>query len=118
MYQKLNDKRFDSIVSVQEIPDTYNPHWVFKLNKSSNIIEKLNISNNNITRRQDLPNYFHRDGAVYLSRISNILKDKSIYGKNIGYVISDKSRYVNIDTMEDWNKAEQIYKMLSISKNI
>tara|TARA_X000000950_G_C13809574_1_gene617041 strand:+ start:576 stop:1289 length:714 start_codon:yes stop_codon:yes gene_type:complete len=115
--KKLSDKRFDSIVSVLKIPDTYNPHWVFKLNNRTNMIEKLNISNNNITRRQDLPKYFHRDGAVYLSRISNILTHKSIYGKNIGYVISDKSRYVNIDTMEDWNKAELMYKMLCISKN-
>ena len=116
--KKLNDKRFDSIVSVLEVPHTYNPHWVFKLNNRTNMIEKLNIPKNNITRRQDLPNYFHRDGAVYLSRTSNILTDKSIYGKNIGYVISDKSRYVNIDTIEDWNKAELIYKMLNISGNI
>ena len=111
--KKLSDKRFDSIISVLKIPDTYNPNWVFRLNNRTNMIEKLNISNKNITRRQDLPNYFFRDGAVYLSRINNILKSKSIYGKNIGFILSDKARYVNIDTQDDWIKAEALFGKLN-----
>ena len=61
-----------------------------------------------IPRRQDLPNAYHRDGSIYLTKTAIIQKQNSLYGKSISHVVSDKENYVNIDTVEDWGKAELI----------
>ncbi len=61
-----------------------------------------------------MPKAFIRDGAIYLTKTSIILEEDSFYGKRIGYSISDKKRHVNIDTMQDWEKAEAIANSLPI----
>ena len=97
----------DSLISVKKVPDNYNPHWVFQEDKDGflNIVtgEKKIIS-----RRQDLPNTFIRDGAIYITSTKVIKEQKSLYGNHISYFENNYSRHVNIDTVEDWVKAEQL----------
>jgi N-acylneuraminate cytidylyltransferase len=105
--QKFITAKSDSLVSVLEVPHEFNPHWVFKKNNEG----YLKISTGEsaiITRRQDLPTSFYRDGAIYITKSSVILEQHSLYGKSISYIESDKNRHVNIDTMEDWKKAEEL----------
>ena len=64
----------------------------------------------NLWRRQDLPTPYHRDGSNYITKTSIIEKENSLYGSIISYVESPKEFYVNIDTMEDWRKAELVLK--------
>jgi N-acylneuraminate cytidylyltransferase len=99
----------DSLVSVLPVPEEYNPHWVFEANGKGH----LNISTGEkeiITRRQDLAPAFIRDGALYITNISVLLSQKSLYGNSIGYIVSDTQRHVNIDTMADWERAEAMIK--------
>ena len=99
----------DALISVLEVPHEYNPHWTFKANKNG----ELNISTGEqtiISRRQDLPKAYHRDGSIYLTKSNTILKGNSLFGDSISYVISNKETHVNIDTIEDWEKAEVICK--------
>lgn len=106
--QTFIEKETDSLVSVQEVPHEYNPHWVFEDNNGL-----LNISTGEksiIPRRQELPMAYHRDGSIYLTKVSVIQKDNSLYGRSISYVVSSKNDYVNIDTQEDWLKAEELLK--------
>lgn len=96
----------DCVVSVLPVPHEYNPKWVFwKDNKG-----KMSLATGDeeiIPRRQDLPPAFHRDGSVYLTRSEIIIKDQSLYGKNIlGYEISPEFS-ANIDTEEDWQRIEK-----------
>jgi len=101
----------DSLISVLEVPHEYNPHWTFKANENN----ELNISTGEkqiISRRQDLPKTYHRDGSIYLTKTEIILKDNSLYGDSISYVISNKERHVNIDTIEDWTSAIVLAKKL------
>ena len=103
---KFKDGNFDSLVSVREVPKEYNPHWVFEENQGA-----LKIATGEkeiISRRQDLPKAYHRDGAIYLTKTEVLLKENSLYGKNIGFVDTTAYPYVNIDTQEDWKKAEGI----------
>jgi CMP-N,N'-diacetyllegionaminic acid synthase len=58
-----------------------------------------------ISRRQDLPPAFHRDGAIYITK-SEVVLSGSLYGKNIASIESNPKYYINIDTQKDWNKAE------------
>jgi len=103
---KFKDGNFDSLVSVREVPKEYNPHWVFEENQGA-----LKIATGEkeiISRRQDLPKAYHRDGAVYLTKTEVLLNENSLYGKNIGFIDTTNSPYANIDTQEDWKKAEEM----------
>jgi len=99
---------FDSLISVREVPAEYNPHWVFEEREG-----KLKIStgeNEIISRRQELPKAYHRDGAIYIIRTSVILQNNSLYGKNIGFIDTTGSLFVNIDEPADWKSAEELLK--------
>ncbi|MBL4663032.1 MAG: acylneuraminate cytidylyltransferase family protein [Flavobacteriaceae bacterium] len=107
---KFIERGTDSLISVQKVPHQYNPHWVFEVNNND-----LKIATGEakiIKRRQDLPNTFIRDGAIYITKSDIILKQGSFFGESISHIELDAQRYVNIDTPEDWTKAEEIYKKL------
>lgn len=109
--QKFLETNADSLISVLEVPHEYNPHWTFEMDFDGN----LSIATGEqtlIPRRQELPKAFHRDGSVYISKVS-LIKEKKVLvgGKTVG-IISDKSYYANLDTLEDWQKAEITYKKL------
>ena len=97
----------DSLVSVLKVPHEYNPHWTFEVNAEGN----LKIATGEaeiIPRRQELPTAYHRDGSIYITKTDVLLKEHSLYGKSTAFIESDPDFYVNIDTMEDWEKAEEM----------
>tara|TARA_R100000935_G_scaffold29158_1_gene49465 strand:- start:339 stop:1037 length:699 start_codon:yes stop_codon:yes gene_type:complete len=107
--QKFESKDLDSLISVREVPTDFNPHWVFETDSKDHL--KIATGDEKIiSRRQELPKAFHRDGAIYITRTEVVLKQNSLYGSSIGYIESKNDRYVNIDTPEDWCVAEEIIK--------
>lgn len=108
---KFKNSNMDSLLSVLEVPHEYNPHWVFK-STTDGLLELATGEAEIIKRRQDLPKAFIRDGSIYITRSVVLLEEESLYGKNIGYIESDPSRHVNIDTMTDWNKAVELAQKL------
>lgn len=99
----------DSLVSVQKVPHEYNPHWTFEVNPDGNL--KIATGETEIiSRRQELPTAYHRDGSIYMTKTEVLLQQHSLYGKSIAFIESDSEMYVNIDTMEDWEKAEIMVK--------
>jgi N-acylneuraminate cytidylyltransferase len=108
---KFIDSGADSLISVLEVPHEYNPHWVFRTNEMQNL--ELAIGDEQIIkRRQDLPKVYYRDGSIYITKTEVLLNQNSLYGESIHYIVADKSRHVNIDTEEDWQKAEIIAKAI------
>ena len=60
-----------------------------------------------ISRRQDLPHAFHRDGSVYVTRSEIVINRQSLYGDNVqGYEIAPEFS-ANIDTEKDWQAIEK-----------
>jgi CMP-N,N'-diacetyllegionaminic acid synthase len=105
--EKFVESGCDSLVSVQKVPHEYNPHWTFEVNAEGN----LKIATGEaeiITRRQELPTAYHRDGSIYITKTEVLLQEHSLYGKSTAFIESEPDFYVNIDTMEDWKKAEEI----------
>jgi len=102
----------DSLISVQKVPHQYNPHWVFE--ESDGNLKIATGEMEIIKRRQDLPDAFIRDGAIYITKSDVIMKQGSFFGATISHIELDPKRSVNIDTPEDWTKAEEIYKKLYI----
>ena len=98
---------FDSVISVREIPADYNPHWAFE--EKNGALRIATGGKTPITRRQELPKAYHRDGAVYVTKREVILSG-SLLGERIGFVDTSGDPYVNIDTPADWEKAENMLK--------
>ena len=97
----------DSLVSVQRVPHEYNPHWTFEVDAEGNL--KIATGETEIVpRRQELPIAYHRDGSLYITKTEVLLNEHSLYGKSTAFIESDPDFYVNIDTMQDWEKAEEM----------
>lgn len=103
----------DSVVSVAEIPSHYHPQWQFTVDEGNRMAiftgEKFSQI---VRRRQDLPKTYTRNGAIYLVNAARLLDptEENLYGNHVAAYIMKPEESVNIDTMEDWEKAEQILK--------
>jgi CMP-N,N'-diacetyllegionaminic acid synthase len=105
--EKFIEKKSDSLVSVQRVPHEYNPHWTFEVNEGGNL--KITTGEAEIIpRRQELPIAYHRDGTIYITKTTVLLKEHSLYGKSTSFIESQPEFYVNIDTLKDWEKAEEM----------
>ena len=101
----FEQKGADAVVTITPVPVEHNPHWVYFQSQSGTLRLALDQSAP-IPRRQDLPPAFCRDGSVYVTRREVILEQDSLYGRRlVGYSV-DPSRSVNLDTPEDWERAE------------
>ena len=69
---------------------------------------------NIIPRRQELPTAYHRDGSVYITKTNVIEEQNSLFGDSMAFLLTPKENYVNIDTLKDWEKAENIVKNKSL----
>ena len=97
----------DSVVSVLPVPETYNPMWVYWRNTDG----RLSLSTGGdqpVSRRQDLPPAFHRDGTIYVTKRDVLSEYGNLYGNDIRSYVIDAGRSVNIDTEEDWKRAEEL----------
>ena len=57
----------DSFISVKEVPDHFNPHWVFETNEKGTL--KIATGEEKIIpRRQELPKGYLRDGSIYITK--------------------------------------------------
>lgn len=108
------DTKADSLITVREVPHTYNPHWVYQQDKESNFLKMPYGQQNIIPRRQDLPKAYYRDGSLYITKTEVILEQQSLYGQQIAHYIMQGSPDINIDTMDDWAEAVSFIKTATI----
>ncbi len=102
------EKEADSLISVRKVPHQFNPHWIFEPNADDDFLEIATGESEIITRRQELPPAYYRDGSIYLVKTQVLLKKRSLYGEWIAFSLSENDVFVNIDTMEDWERAEKL----------
>lgn len=104
---KLYKMEADTVFTILSVPCKYNPHWVYFRNEEGS----LSLSTGEkapIPRRQLLPQAFYREGSVYVVRTEVIMIQKSLYGnKLVGHTVSPEYS-VNIDSCEDWIRAEKL----------
>ena len=103
----LETKNADSLVSVRRVPHHFNPHWLFEADEN-NLLKIATGETELISRRQDLPDAFYRDGQIYLTKVDVLRKQKSFTGKRLSYILNESvGSSINIDTMDDWYEAER-----------
>lgn len=99
------ENKADSLISVRKVPNHLNPHWVFEKKKESNFLCISTGETEIISRRQELPEAYYRDGSIYITSVST-LKKKTFLGEKLIPFFS-KGPNINLDTMDDWSKAEK-----------
>ena len=101
-------ENFDSVVAMIPVPHEYNPSCVYFMDATG----KMRLSTGDaepITRRQLFPPAFAREGSIYLTKTNCIMENNSIYGKNIGGYVINTPIQLNIETLADWEKAEEYF---------
>lgn len=95
------DECADSLVSIVPVPHNMVPESIMKM-ESGYLIPYMDSE---INRRQEKPSYYARNGAaIYISH-SSIL-NQGILGKKILPYKMDEDFSIDIDSIEDLNKAE------------
>jgi CMP-N,N'-diacetyllegionaminic acid synthase len=108
---RLRRSALDAVVSVAPVPAEHNPHWVY-FTGGDGLLRLATGEATPIARRQDLPAAYHRDGAVYVVR-RDVLMAGSLFGTRLGGYLSDAPTTINIDTPEDWARADEALNALA-----
>jgi len=95
----------ESVVSVEEVPAHYSPHMVMKLDQGR--LVNFLPDGQRLTRRQDAPKAYTRNGQFYITRAETLMRKSSIYG-DISLPFITGHTAVNLDTMDDWAEAEAL----------
>jgi CMP-N,N'-diacetyllegionaminic acid synthase len=97
----------DAVVTVLPVPAEYNPHWVY-LESEGNLLQLSTGERSPISRRQELPPAFHREGSVYITRRNVLIEGNSLYGERLAGFRLETAGSVNIDLPEDWERAARM----------
>lgn len=127
-YYKDNGKEFDTIILLQptaplrtsvDIADAlmlyeksgassliscYKEEYICDLvsyYKEGDLAIALNKNHNSGGRRQDLPDLYVRNGAIYISSVEQILGNHRVFDDVPAMYVMPKDRSVNIDCMDD-----------------
>ena len=102
----LKKNRFDLVLPIVEFDY---PIWrALKIKKGKvKMIWPANLKK----RSQDLPVVFHDAGLFYWIDCKKVLKKKSLFTDNTGYILVDRRFVQDIDTKKDWQIAEMKYKI-------
>ena len=102
----------DSVVSVDEIPAHFNPMRALTIDEGG--WARLLVGDRPVkrrpVRRQDLPQAWVFNGAIYLFRASLLADpaDPSLYGDRVAAYVMPFPYGSNIDDPEDWAKVERL----------
>jgi N-acylneuraminate cytidylyltransferase len=99
----------DALVSVLPVPHAFNPHWVFE--PDGGWLRIATGDKHIIPRRQELPPAYYRDGSIYLTK-TEVVRAGSFFGARTAFIESDPRWHVNIDSAEDWERAETLARNL------
>lgn len=101
---KFNDSNAEVLVSVIEVPHQFTPESLMVM--QNNNIHSYKKDDKIITRRQDKPTLYARNGpAIYITKINNILNE-TLYTDNTVPYIMKESESVDIDTEDNIKLAE------------
>ncbi|MFW6029918.1 MAG: cytidylyltransferase domain-containing protein [Halanaerobiales bacterium] len=105
-YDLLVKRKANSVVSVCKVD--HSPLL-------SNILDETLLLDNflkkfNNKRRQDLPQYYRINGAIYLSKVDYYLKFQDFYKRNSIAYIMNKKESVDVDDIYDFKLAEILIK--------
>ena len=110
----FEESKADSLITVNQVPHQYNPHWVYWMNDDATL-ELTTGGTVPIPQRQLLPPAFHRDGRIYLTKTQVIVESKSLFGNSVmGHEVV---KGINIDTPEDLKAFEDYVASMPVGES-
>lgn len=106
----LESSGADSVLSVSEVPGHSHPMRTLRLDADGRamLFATGEPVRKRINRRQDLPEAWVMNGAIYACRTSVLFADApSLYGDHVVGYRMPAERSVSIDDMADWAEAER-----------
>lgn len=100
------NKDLEMIVSVKETKS--NPYYILREEDEKGFLIPSKISS--ATRRQDVPNVWELNGAIYIINTTAILSAPISHFNKVKKYVMDEFSSHDIDTMLDWHIAEVILK--------
>lgn len=98
---------FDSVRSLSAVKK--HPYWMKRL-EGNLAVPFIDLGKSDETlRSQDLPLLYHINGVVDVINVRN-LTGSSLYGKQMGHVLIEGKRAIDIDTELDFKQAEFLLK--------
>ncbi|WP_339799092.1 acylneuraminate cytidylyltransferase family protein [Paenibacillus sp. FSL R5-0744] len=77
------------------------PYWMYTL-KENNMLKQLIVQEKEIERRQELPEVYYTNGAVYVADVNWLLKSGTFLEKETVAYVMPRNRSNDIDTEEDF----------------
>lgn len=103
----LTDNDIDSVVSLDKLPNHLSPEFLMRI--KDGLVRPFMGSKLPVSRRQDATPAYTRNGQFYLSKISSLSEESTIYGdRSVPFITSHAA--VNLDTMDDWEAAVTLMK--------
>jgi len=106
-----NFDRYDSLMTVQKVPNKYNPAQILVTTPLGIRMANGTPLSNRVTRRQEYPEAFVTAGGIYIFKTSN-LETGSFYGKETMLMEIDSD--IDINSQADWEEAEQWIQKSSV----
>lgn len=103
---KLYNNDLDMVVSVKETKS--NPYYALKEENSQGFLE--NSKKGYFTRRQDCPEVWELNGAIYIINVKSLKSNSIQEFKKVKKYIMDERASHDIDTPLDWIIAEALLK--------
>jgi CMP-N,N'-diacetyllegionaminic acid synthase len=109
------DDTCDAVCSVRMVPPTMSPSYVMKMDDRG-LLDYFLPEAKNITRRQDVPAVYTREGTVYLVRLGALLATGTLYGTRCRAMIISEEVSLSIDSQADWDEAKRRLKVHRVGK--
>jgi CMP-N-acetylneuraminic acid synthetase len=103
----LNDTGADSVISFVRVGDKH-PARMKLIDEDGRVTNPPFGELLEGQRRQDLPPLYLREGSIYLTRLSVLMEQCSLSGKDCRALIIPEERAINVDCMLDLLLAEQL----------
>jgi len=106
----LESSGADSVVSVSEVPTHSHPSRTLRVDATGHAVLFATGEpvRKRINRRQDLPDAWVMNGAIYACRTATLDgPDPSLYGDRVVAYRMPHERSISIDDMNDWAEAER-----------
>jgi CMP-N-acetylneuraminic acid synthetase len=105
--EMINGGAYDSVVSAYKTT-TCHPAKLYFLDETSETPVARPVSpTHEFARRQDLPQAFRRNGAIFLVTRDHYARTGRLWGGRTGLVVMPMSRSVDIDSAPDLDRAKQ-----------
>lgn len=111
----LESSGADSVVTVLPVPWRHNPHWVY-FRDDAGALHLSTGESEPIPRRQSLPPAYHRAGSVYVTRRDVVMELNSLYGRDLRGFDIDPDTFVDLDTPDDWARAEALLGTTEVTR--